>query len=156
MKINIALIAVAFFAVAAMFGCNKSGGSGVQYGMNADFNNPITSASFTYNVTNCLATQVGTSMLIEGLGSTSITPTYPYIAISIANWHDATDTFKFDTGAAYTFARYYSDANNYLVSKTGLVFIRSINDQTMSGTFQFVCTDGTLVTNGTFLARRKH
>src|SRR5437762_574589 len=57
MKINIALFSVAFLAFAAMYGCGKSGGAGVTFGMSANV------GTNTYTANNCIATPVGTWLL---------------------------------------------------------------------------------------------
>lgn len=148
MKINTALLVAAFLLITAFLACKK-GGSGVSYNMQA------TIGTNSYSVNNCAAIPLGTSLLIEGLGSQSLNPTYPCITINIGDWNELADTFFFDSSMLHNYAKYNFDKFTYELSASGLVYINTVNQNSISGTFDFICTVGDTV-KGTFVAQRKH
>lgn len=147
MKINITLFAVIIFTFSVFTSCNKGTG-GSTYSMGAMV------GSTPYAAANCTARPVGTSLVIEGLDNSSNIPVAPYIIIVIPNWHDGIDSFQLDSTQRNNFAQYYSAPGTYKISENGVVVINSINSEKISGLFQFMCTDSTQVTGGTFVAKR--
>ncbi len=150
MKINIALLAIALFSFAFISGCHK-GGYGVSYSMKA------TIGSNTYEAPNCIARPSGSSMIIYGMNNTSSTatsPSIPYLSITIVNWHEALDTFYFDSTLTKNVAAYWPSSSQTSYSKTGEVYINTLNSDNISGVFQIVCSDGSKITDGSFTAKR--
>jgi hypothetical protein len=147
MKINITLFAVIIFTLAVFTGCNK-GGTGSTYYMNA------TIGTTPYVAANCIARPSGDALLIQGLGNASTIPVAPYISIVIANWHDAIDSFKLDSTQRGNFIQYFTTSSQYKISQSGVLVINEVNSEKISGLFQFMSTDSTQVTGGTFIAKR--
>lgn len=150
MKLNVTLLAILFITLGVAAGCKK-GGYGMAYSMKA------TIGTNTYEAPNCLARPSGSSMLIYGVNTTATNitkPSIPYISITIANWHETLDSFYFDSTLGNHIAQYIPAAGQVLTAKSGLIKFNTINQDNMSGVFQFVCADGTKVSEGQFTARR--
>ena len=150
MKINIALLSIAVFAFTFISGCHK-GGYGVAYSMKA------TIGSNTYEAPNCIARPSGANMVIYGMNNTDVNatkPSIPYISITIVNWHEGLDTFYFDSTLTKNTATYFASSTQYSFSKTGEVYINTVNADNISGVFQVVCSDGSKITDGSFTAKR--
>ncbi len=144
MKINITLLAIVVFVFAS---CSKSVVTQSYY-MNALVSNNA------YTAPNCIARPQGNSLLIEGLGpSGSLHPVYPYILLVIPNWHPQVDSIQLDSLTYKSYAQYLTAANQVKISASGVLVINSLTSNTISGRFQFVCTDSTIVDSGAFKAQ---
>ncbi len=114
-----------------------------------------TIGAVNYEAQNCVAIQTGNTMLIQGMGNSTMIPVMPYIAITVNNYYAGVDTVKFDSTNRTGFAAYYTNSATHM-SKSGLVFFNTVSSMSLSGTFQFTCADSTEVTSGTFVARRMY
>lgn len=146
MKSKITLLAFSVLALALVFSCNKTSNPN-QYSMKATIDGT------PYEATNCVAKLVGSTMIINGVPNNATIPVMPYISININGWHEAVDTFKFDTTMHGGYAAYITNTATH-TSQFGLVFINTFSATSVSGTFQFLCYDSTNVTDGTFIANR--
>ncbi len=146
MKSNITLLAITALTLVLFFSCSKNNTPN-QYSMKA------TIGTTKYDVQNCVAKLAGSTMIISGVGNSTTIPTLPYISLNINNWHEAIDTFRFDTTLHSGYAAYLTSSGNH-TSAFGLVFINTFSPTSISGTFQFLCSDSTNVTDGSFIARR--
>jgi hypothetical protein len=102
---------------------------------------------------NCKAQVIGTTLIIQGLGSTSLFPVYPYIQITIPNWYGVQTRYFFDSSNSNNHAQYIVDATTVKPSWYGSVIINSVSDRMISGHFDFMTTDTIYVTNGGFVAQ---
>ncbi|MCD6013639.1 MAG: hypothetical protein K0Q79_3501 [Flavipsychrobacter sp.] len=106
-----------------------------------------------YNNANCMAVLVDHTLVIEGLGSSSPFPTYPYIAIAIPTWFGATGPYPLDSLLGHPNLRYFDAPNNYRISEYGTVTINSVSSELITGTFFCTTKDTTEITSGAFTAK---
>jgi hypothetical protein len=145
------LIALLFFwgiGISAVFsGCKRSITTNSTYSMNAK----VGTSEYVNN--NCMAVISDHTLVIEGLGSTSPFPTYPYIAIAIPTWFGAGGPYALDSFLGHPNLRYFSDASNYKISMYGTVTINSVSSELITGTFYCTTKDTTEITKGAFTAK---
>jgi len=147
MKKTSALLLVVMAALFIFSGCKKKE-SEPSYYIKA------TVGTTDYDVPECIAFSSGNATIIKGAKETA-TSAYTYIALSIQK---ATlipgDTILFVKSPS-SFANVYYTSGSSSVSHTGTVIVTETTGSTVSGTFTFICTDGTTVTDGMFNAQRK-
>ncbi len=134
-------------------GCSPSGGSSPasSYFMKA------TIGSTTMNGTSCIATVVSSTLGITGSTVTAGAGGPPQINLTVSNWSGATGTFALTTVGSVTnnFGQYISAAGTTAkTSNSGTLTITSVSATEVKGTFNFTCTDGTVVSDGSFDAQR--
>jgi hypothetical protein len=146
MKKLLTFSAIALFGMALISGCSKSSSSSPSYSMTASV------SGTSYSAGNCIAVNNGTYIVIEGIGGATTAPTFPYLAISLTNYNKTTGTFNFDSSQTTNWAEYLTSSSTYKISKSGSVTITSVSPN-ITGTFLFTCTDGTVVSSGSFTAK---
>ena len=144
------IAAVALLGLTIFSGCSTSGGASPTYSMTA------TIGSTHMNGTICIAAQVTTVMGISGSTVTSGVTGTPQIHLSLWNWTGATGSYTLKTGGSgNNYAEYVPSSGSLAsVSQSGTVTITSISSTTISGTFNFTCTDGKVISSGSFTAQR--
>ena len=145
MKKLLTLSAIALMGMAVISGCSKSSSSSPSYTMTA------TIAGKSFNGTNCIASVAGGQLVVDGGAFTTATATYPYIALSVANY-TGTVTYSF-CGTTLNVAGIDSSASSLPVSQYGTITVTAASSTVISGTFSFTCSDSTKVTGGTFSAK---
>jgi len=143
MKKLLAFSSIAMIAMSVFSGCSKSS-SGSSYFMKE------TIAGKSYSSTYCAAGSSSGYVTIAGSSGTSLT--YPYVTLTLANYNKTTGTFTLDTTLTGSFAEYNKDASTVVLAKSGSVTITSASPNIV-GTFSFTCTDGTVVSGGSFTAK---
>ncbi len=115
-----------------------------------------TIGSTTMNATSCIAALVGTNLGITGSTVTGSVGGPPQINISIYGWSGAAGTTSLIApGSTGAFAEYVPTVGALTsVSQSGSVTISAVSSTTISGTFNFTCSDGKVITAGTFTAKR--
>ncbi len=146
------LLLLVCVGVSSVFlGCKRSITSNNTFYMKAKINNK------EYSDPNCMATLTDHTLVIEGLSNASSPfPNYPFIAIAIPVWFGAPGAYPLDSVLGNSNLRYFlgPDRNsNYKISMYGEVFINSISDEVISGTFHCTTKDTTEVTEGAFTAK---
>jgi hypothetical protein len=147
------IITCLFIPVLMVFnGCSPSSGSSPasSYFMKA------TIGGTTMNGTVCIAGQVGTIMGITGSTVASGVGGPPQINISIGNWSGAPGSYTIAaiSSPTNTFGQYISATGAIAkISTSGTVTISSISASEIKGSFNFTCTDGTVVSAGSFTAK---
>jgi hypothetical protein len=151
MKKNITILSIAVLVIvtATFMSCSKKTVSGTPPQMTAAVGTAAYSSPF------CLAVRSGSQLMIEGLGGTSTTPTYPYIQVVINQWPGTVGTYPFMPTSIYPggYGAYYSDPSYGSISDTGAVIITSVAGDLITGGFAFNCSDGVVVSSGAFIAR---
>jgi len=148
MKKILTIAAIAMIGLLTFAGCSKKSSSGPSYYMKA------TLGSSAYNAGNCIASSNGAGGLtITGLGGSSTSPTPPYVSVEIVTWSNAAGTFNFDSTMTTNFAQYILSDTTSKISKSGSVIVNTVSSTVVTGTFTFTCTDGTVVSGGTFSAK---
>lgn len=151
MKKILTLAIVAILCIGAVTGCKKSD-SGSSYSMKA------TVGTTAFNVSNSYATINGNILSISGnSGSSTSTYAAPYLTVVLYDYTN-TGTYTIDTTATSpnVAATYAPDLtiSDFKLSHTGSVTISSVTSTQVVGTFNFVLTDGSTITGGTFTAKR--
>jgi hypothetical protein len=149
MKKFLTFAAIAMIGLFAFSGCTKKSDS-PSYTMKA------TVGSTAFSVNNCYGLISGTSLSIFGYSASGTTATYPNITIVDFNY-TAPGTYDVSTsGTSMVTMAYYpsSDPSAIKSAQTGTLTIATVTTTTITGTFSFTCTDGTVVSNGSFTARR--
>ena len=145
---NILIVTVCvLIGLAVVTGCQKSA-STTNYSMDAIiagkptiFNNCFVSAGYN-SITGSASNYV-----IEGLSNSS---NFPYIMLSVPAIKDTTYYISGTTVSNY--AKYFVDTVTTKYAASGIVVIASVSPYVI-GSYSFTCTDGTTITQGTFIAK---
>ena len=145
MKKIIAGISVMVACMFILGGCTKNSNKNTtSYTLTASVNG----TPFTAN--NCIA-YMNSQML-----TINFSPPIPYpsITIVIGNY-TSTGPYSLDTGSVVTEIVYYptSVTADGKLGVSGSVTITSFSTTSVSGTFHFVCADGTSITSGAFIGK---
>jgi hypothetical protein len=143
MRKHIILAAIAVMSIAAFVGCKKSS-STPGYSMKA------TVGTTAYSVSNCFGVKLDSSLTIEGIAG-GTTTSFPYLAVTLSTWSGNTGTFALDSFV--NFGEYILSDTSAKESKSGTLTITSVSSTTIAGTFSFTCSDGTVVSGGSFNAK---
>ncbi len=135
MKKIVIFSAVVMMGLAAFTGCSKKSSS-PSYSMGAS----VGGTAFSGN--NCVATQVGTILTVQGWSGSSTSAVFPYFALYISNF-TGTGTFAFDSTMLSNYAEYLTSTTSIKIAKSGSIVVTSASTSAVSGTFSFTCTDGT-------------
>ena len=153
---NLSIFFVAVFIIAATIftGCTPStSSSSSSYVMKATI-----SGSTPMNGSICLAALVSSTLGITGSTVTGGIAGPPQINLSIGSWSGTTGTFPLTNVSSATsgnFGQYISTTGVLAkVSSAGNLIITSVTSTQIKGTFSFTCTDGTVVSAGSFTAQR--
>ena len=147
MKKILFFAATAVINFSALTGCKKSDSS-PSYSMKA------TIGSTSFNTSHCLAVAASGGLTITGWSGTSTTATAPMIDIVIVNWNQSTGTITFDSTMTTGYEQYLPNTTTTSLEKTGTVTITSVATNSVSGTFSFTASDGTVVSAGSFTAQK--
>ena len=142
------LLSVAILALSVLLtgGCIKKKES-PHYTMTA------TVAGTAYKAALCIAYSSSGTMEIEAETTTSGSSlTFPYIALWIKGSSFTVGTFQLDSTMLNNYAEYITSLSTIKKAQSGSVTIASASSDLVSGTFSFTCTDGTVVTDGKFIA----
>jgi hypothetical protein len=153
-KLSILFVAVFIIAATIFTGCTPStSSSSSSYVMKANI-----SGSTPMNGSICLAAEVSSSLGISGSTVTGGIAGPPQINLSIGTWSGTTGTFPLTNVTSATegnFGQYISTTGVMAkVSSAGNLVITSVTSTQIKGTFSFTCTDGTVVSAGSFTAQR--
>ncbi len=147
------LISIALLSIAFLGGCSGTGSlSTTTYTMTArvgttPFNGGICIAVYNPTVSDDLA--------ISGSTLSGSTGGPPQINLNIINWPGGTGTFILGPASTMTFGNYVPSASSLTkISTSGYVIISSMTPSMMTGSFEFTCDDGTVISAGRFNARR--
>jgi hypothetical protein len=146
MNRGITLLAIAFLSMIMFISCNKNT-EVPAYSMKAKV------GTDDYNNGNCQAIIMGTTLVIQGLNSSSPFPGYPYIELTIPDWIGLPARYWMDSSTTNNHARYFVDASTIKKSAYGSIIINSVSDRIISGSFNFTTTDTLDITGGTFVAK---
>ena len=105
-----------------------------------------------YNASNCIAINKSGTLLIEGISGGGSKPTFPYMSIMIGGWSNTPGVYYLDNSMAGSYAQYLINDTATELSQTGSVAIYSVSNVSVKGTFYFTCTNGAVISNGTFTA----
>ena len=150
MKRIFTFAAIALLGLAAFSGCGKKSSS-PSYSMHASI------GGTAFNVTNVYAVITGSILSITGSSGTTSTATPPYFGITIYNYTSPTTYTVDSTATTPTVAGTYAPTSapaDMKAASSGSVVISSASTATISGTFSFKMTDGTVISGGTFTAKR--
>ncbi len=142
------IVTIALMGIFLITGCRTSSSSSPSYSMRA------TIGTASMDGTICTAAVAGTALGIGGVTVTGGTGGPPEINLTIANWGGSAGVFSIGTVSSGSFAEYVVSASSTLVSQSGSITISSVSTTTITGTFNFTCTDGTVISAGTFSAKR--
>jgi hypothetical protein len=148
MRNILTLAIITTFWLAAFAGCKKSRSSTASYTLTATVGDSAFSGNDTYVV------GTGISRAIFSYNGTGSSPMPPYMQIVIPNYTGA-GTYNFDTTLVTNFALYQSTYTNRKLAKSGAVVISDTSGASVSGTFSFTATDGTVVSSGKFTAKKE-
>ena len=147
MKKILTIAVIAMIGLLTFAGCSKSS-SGSSNTMKAT----IGSTAFSSN--NCIFSINAGLLGIYGYTASGATVSYPNISIGINNYTSgSTGTYTISDTSTNIVAGVDSSATSAIVAQTGSIVITSSSSSSISGTFNFTCTDGTKVTGGTFTAK---
>jgi len=145
------LLAFAIVCTSAMFSsCTPASSPSPSYTMTA------TAGGTSFSGTKCMAAEVSPNLGISATTVTGGVAGPPQINISVVNWSGGTGTYTFGTVTAGThFAQYIASSGSLTkTSSSGSVTITNVSSTEIKGTFNFICTDGTAITGGSFTAER--
>lgn len=150
MKKIMTITAIAMMGLIAVSGCKKKDDS-PSYKLSA------TVGGTAFNPTNCTGTVTGGALSIVGWNGSGGTATPPYFSITVSSYTGAA-TYTIDTtlSAPVVSASYFPSASltDVKFAKTGSVTVSSASSSTITGTFNFKCNDGTIISGGTFTAKK--
>ena len=106
-----------------------------------------TAAGTSFSSANCYESSTAAYYTITGQATNAT------ISINIKSNNITTGTYTFDSTLTNNIAAYTANGGVAKNAKSGSVTITTINvGASFIGTFNFVCTDGTIVSGGTFTA----
>lgn len=151
--LSLLFVTVLLSCLVCFTGCSPSGGSSPasSYFMKA------TIGSASMDGTSCVATVVSGTLAISGSTVSGGVGGPPQINITIGNWSGSTGTFTLTTASSATnsFGQYIAASGSTAkLSNSGSVTLTSVSATEIKGTFDFTCTDGTVVSAGSFTAQR--
>jgi hypothetical protein len=139
-------VVAATFAV-CLAGCVKPDNSAQNIKMTAKINDS------SFFGANCYYLISGDITSIYGYsGASSTTTYYPEFILEFSSPIKAGNTYSIDGIAVKAFLD--SDVNTTDPALSGSVGISSVSATQISGTFSFTCTDSTVVSGGTFTAKK--
>ncbi len=143
---------IALLCIAALAGCKKAFTDSKMYKMSATVNG--TTMKFDNCYGNIAVAGLGGSVWeLSGFnGATHTGP--PEIGLYITNYNHDTGTFDFDTTMYANYAMYITAGGDIKLAKSGSMTITSVSPSFI-GFFSLKCTDGTLISGGTFTGRLK-
>jgi hypothetical protein len=151
MKRIMTLSAILMLGLVFFAGCSKKSDS-PSYSMKA------TIGGTAFSVTNCYAVLNNGVLSITGSSGTSTSGTTPPFFTVVINTYTTATTYTLDTtalvpniGGTYSPTLNIADMKG---AKSGSVTISSASSSSYTGTFNFILTDGTAVTGGTFTAKK--
>ncbi len=93
-------------------------------------------------------------MSIDGFSGTTLGAVFPDMEIYFSSWAGTTGTFAIDSDiTSQNIAQYILNDSTAKESSTGTVTITSVSSTAIAGTFSFTCSDGTVVSSGSFNAK---
>jgi hypothetical protein len=146
MKKLLTFSTIVMIGLVVLSSCSKKSSS-PSYLMTATVGATAFSGSNTYALT------AGTDVSIFSYTGSGTTATPPYLEIVMPNF-TGTGTYTFDSTLLSNTAGYYESSTSAKVAKSGSVIITSSSSTSISGTFSFTTTDGTVVSNGKFTAKK--
>lgn len=145
MKKNLTILAIAIVGLIAFAGCKKSS-SGTSYSIKATINGT------SFSGVNCVAVSNSGFVVIDGYSGSSATSTsLPIIELTLTGYNNTTGTFNID--GVTNNAIIDSSLTSVPSATSGTITITTATSSEIVGTFNFTCSDGTKVTNGTFTAK---
>ena len=144
MKKITTLSVVVLLAIAALPGCKKK--DAPAYSMTA------TIGGTPYTAALAVADNVGGLEVFSETTTGGTAVTYPYINIHITGSSFATGTYAFDSLKTTNYATVFLSDTSTKIAQSGSVKITGVSADAISGNFTFTCTDGTVISNGKFVA----
>jgi hypothetical protein len=148
MRKILTLVIITAFVLTAFSGCKKSSNGNESYLMTANVGSTTFSGSDTYTVGKGVALSV---FSYSGVSS-GLMP--PYMEITMPNF-TGEGTYNFDSTLKSNFAGFQQTSSSLKLALSGSVVITASSSSSVSGTFSFMATDGTFVSNGKFTAKRE-
>jgi hypothetical protein len=145
-KVFILVLVLGIGGIAAFSGCSKDH-TYTNYYMKAYI------GSTQFEAGNCMASISGTTLAIQSLNNSAPILSYPYFEIAIQNWFGALGTYNLATVLGHPHMIFYNSATDHKISMYGTVTINAVNDNLISGTFQYTNTDTVTISSGTFTAK---
>ncbi len=133
-------------------GCTKKSSSS---STSSSYSMKATIGSTSMNGSVCIASVVSSTLAISGSTVTGGVGGPPQINIAVASWTGTTGTFTLGLSSTGSFGQYVASTGALAsMSQTGSVTITSVTSTTIKGTFNFTCTDGKVISAGSFTAQR--
>ena len=149
MKKVLGIIAVVVLSTGIFVSCSKSKSSS-----SANGSLKATAGGVSVSSNYCFTAESDSTLAIDGFNLNSTASVFPYITVQIDQWNGAAGTFAFDSTSNNGIGYYFASASVTKTANHGSVTITSVSATDVNGTFTFTCTDGTVISGGTFDAKR--